>query len=111
MTDPLYNGTCRLRVPSVAGSGSDGLARTRHDDTEPAIRCSLRQLTRREEATVLGAVGMQAYILRLVTTQRPAPGWQVEVRRDGDTEWLTYTVREARQAGARRTWSLTVERA
>lgn len=111
MAEAYYNAVCRLVEVASPHSGTDGLARDHRNREHQAIRCSLRQLTRREEVTVLGGVGVQTYILRLVTPLKVQAGWQARVRLAGDIEEETYTVQEARRAAPTRIWSLVVQRA
>jgi hypothetical protein len=109
--EAYYNATCRLVEVASPASGTDALTRNHTTHEHPKLRCSLRQMSRREEVTVLGGVGVQTYMLRLVTSLHIQAGWRAEVRLDGETAEETYVVQEARRAAPTRTWSLVAQRA
>jgi len=109
--DGLYNATARIIKPISTPTGPEDLERQHdRDELRPTLRCSLRQMTRKQEATVLGDLATAAYVCRLRTAEVISVGWQLSILQDGDREWVTYYVREARRAGLGAAWNLLVEK-
>jgi len=90
----VYNADAILLIPREAVDADDDYRRVRDEVTEQPLRCSLRQMTMRQEATVLGQVATRVYRCRLQTLEDVQPGWRLKVRVDG-SYWREYEVKRA----------------
>ena len=106
MADAYLNATCRLLKPRSAQAPGDALQRERGFETLPEQRCSCRDLSAMRSVGVLGAVSLNGWTVRLQTRETPAPGWRVQVLRDGNSEWDELVVAKATRAHH---WVLTCQ--
>lgn len=103
----MYNADCILLVPREAVDDDDEYQRVRDEALDTTIRCSLRQMSMRQEATVLGQVAARVYRCRLQTRREIQPGWRLRVRVDG-SDWHEY---EVKRAALHHHWDLLLEAA
>lgn len=89
----LYNATCRIIEPVQTASGTDDLEREHSTQMHGERRCSLRQMTLHQEATVLGGAALGAWRCRLHSPVAIQPGWRIEARLDGQAAWMNFVVR------------------
>jgi hypothetical protein len=103
----VYNADAILLVPREAQDNDDEYQRVRDEALDTTIRCSLRQMSMRQEATVLGQVATKVYRCRLQSAEDIQPGWRLRARVDG-ADWHEYVVRRAVH---HHHWDLLLERA
>ena len=95
----IFNATCKIIEPVQQDSQDDHLQREHTETTHPEQRCSLRQTSRGQEATVLGGMSLNSYSCRLQTALPVAADWRLEARQDGEDTWRDYTVRRVGNLG------------
>jgi len=103
----MYNADCRIIAAEEQRVDSDTLQTEHVESQRPEVRCSLRQLSEREEIAALGRVAIGAWRCRLHSTLPIQAGWRLLARIDGESEWREYVVRRPSRGLH---WNLLVER-
>ena len=97
MNDILFNAHCRIIEPLLDASGTDRLSRKPRDVRHDPQRCSFRQMSMTQQASVLGGIAPHTYTLRLQSKLNIKAGWRVLVMIDGEDEWKEYEVKAVRK--------------
>lgn len=97
MSEALYNAYCRLIEPVADDAGTDRLSRVKRDVRHEPRRCSFRQMSMTQQASVLGAVSPNTYTMRLQSRLPIKAGWRVSVMLDGEDEWKEFDIKGVRK--------------
>lgn len=97
MSEALHNAYCRLIEPVNDAIGTDRLSRSSREVRHEPRRCSFRQMSMTQQASVLGAVSPNTYTMRLQSRLPIKTGWRVSVMLDGEDEWKEFDIKGVRK--------------
>jgi hypothetical protein len=106
-SDAFWNAQCYLLKPDATAKSTGSLQLKHAEDAQATQYCSCRGMSRKQQIAAFGQLALDAWTIRLHSTEEIAPGWRVEVIRDGRDTWETFTVRHAQFTSH---WTLLVER-
>lgn len=89
MTTALYNATCKLIEPV---SKTTNLQKSHSERKHNPQRCSFRQMSMTQQASVMGSISPNTFTVRLQTKLPVKTGWRLLVTLDGDEEEKQYEV-------------------
>jgi hypothetical protein len=105
------NATCKFTEPQRSVSDDDTQQREHElHDHRTEYRCSVWDMSAHGSLTVTGRVGVQALELQIrCPGLTPAPGWIVDVKRNGDEDFAEYRVITAQRGSRLLPTRLTLE--
>lgn len=102
-----YNAVCRVLEPRESKTEDDPLQVEHSEAQLPTQRCRLVKQSGARAATVFGIAANNVWACRLRSTKPLAAGWRIHARRNDQSDFTTYVVRDASRNRA--AWTLALQ--